>query len=76
MMKEIQAGKPVSKFLKDINDYFNEIKTIHTDELPKKQDKIFVATNNGTVTVGDDIKVINGVPTGGKDGDILIVYEE
>ena len=74
-MVTIQAGKPVSEFLNDINNNFKEI-TESITELPKKQNKIFVATNSGTVQVGDDIEVINGVPTGGQNGDILIVYEE
>lgn len=74
-MKTIQAGKPVSEFLNDINTNFQEI-TDSMTELFKKQNKIFVATNSGTVQVGDDIEVINGVPTGGQHGDILIVYEE
>ena len=52
-MKEIQACKLVSEFLKDINDNFNEIKTIYTDELPKKQDKIFITTNGNTVKVNN-----------------------
>ena len=66
MMKEIQAGKPVSEFLNDINNNFTEIQTI-------KQDKIFVTANGKQV---GNITFIDGVPTGGQNGDILIVYEE
>lgn len=73
-MVKIQAGKSVNAFLNDINSNFDEITQTHTDELPKKQDKIFIATNNDTV--GDNIEIINGVPSGGKNGDILIIYEK
>ena len=75
-IKTIEAGKPVSNFISDLNDNFNALKGQIDNQTNAKQNKIFIAKNSGTVTVGDDIKVINGMPTGGKNGDILIVYEE
>ena len=75
-IKTVEAGKTVSGFISDLNNNFDALKGQIDNQTNAKQNKIFIAKNNGIVTVGDDIKVINGVPTGGKNGDILIVYEE
>lgn len=77
-IKTIEAGKTVSGFISDLNNNFDALKGQIDNQTNAKQNKIFIAKNGDTVKVNnvDYIKINDeGVPTGGKNGDILIVYE-
>lgn len=69
-IKPITAGKKVSEFTQDLKDNFDAL----NDELLTKQSIIYVmkaGQSENTITIGAD-----GSPSGGSDGDIVIVYEE
>ena len=69
-IKDVEAGKKVSEFIKTINDNFKNL----NNENKTKQSTIYVLSTNEQS--GDkNITVIDGVPRGGKSGDIVIVYE-
>ena len=70
----VEAGKKVSEFIQTINDNFKNL----NNENKTKQSTIYVMTagetkintNNVNITVDAD-----GVPSGGSDGDVIIVYD-
>lgn len=70
----IKAGVTVEKFLEQLNDNFQQL----NDDNTTKQSQIYIIkTGQSTTDIkGESIAVRNdGTPTGGSDGDIVIVYE-
>ena len=65
----IAAGQSVAKFLDQINDNFSILK----EKDDTKQSKIYVMSMGSSE---NDVSVNQyGVPQGGSNGDIMIVYE-
>ena len=73
-IKNIQAGQKVSDFIQELNDNFDML----NNENKTKQSTIYIMTagetkinlNNDQITVD-----VDGAPSGGSNGDIVIVYE-
>ena len=62
-MKKIQAGMTVENFINDLNTNFDELST-NIDDVSKN------------ANVQRTIILSTSLPSGGKDGDIWIVYEQ
>ena len=70
-IKPVEAGITVEEFLKQLNNNFGDLNTT-------KQSKIYIIKTGQSEIDGNEKEIqigTDGTPTGGSDGDIVIVYE-
>ena len=68
-IQQMKAGQPVAEFLGQLDNNFSALNS----DLDTKQPKVYVmsvGSSSGNIIISAD-----GVPSGGRSGDIVIIYE-